>query len=209
MGLAQMQEAMARLYTDAALREQFFDDPQSGGGALGLNTDETRQLAQLSRRQVSFFACSLHNKRLIEISKLLPLTHRMLGPRFAELFRRYANTHVPAGTKRHREEALAFSAFVEQVAITEGIARWIVEAARYQAAWLKMADPSWRYTVRWFRYPVITPAARPNPPAAAPLAHPTLALWFRLSRRGRLRHVVLSVPPGRMPAILGYSSFFC
>ena len=26
MGLAQMQEAMARLYTDAALREQFFEN---------------------------------------------------------------------------------------------------------------------------------------------------------------------------------------
>jgi hypothetical protein len=64
MGLAQIQQVLARLYTDAALRERFFADPQRTGAELGLDAGEVHQLAHLSVQQVTFFARSLQRKRL-------------------------------------------------------------------------------------------------------------------------------------------------
>ncbi len=79
MGLARLQEVLAQLYTDAALRERFFADPQGVSEALGLQPEEAQQLTQLSAPQVDFFAESLKRKRLNEACKLLPLTRRVLG----------------------------------------------------------------------------------------------------------------------------------
>ncbi len=196
MGLAKLQGVLARLYTDAGLRERFFADPQTVGEALGLSDEESQQLAQLSAQQVNFFADSLKRKRLNEACKLMPLTHRVLGKRFGALFRRYADTHVPRGTKKHLEDALAFSAFVEQASPIKGIERWTVDLLRYEAAWLKAWDPTCRWILRWFQHPVAKLVHRLEMENEVPLprAKPTIAFWFRLSPRGRLCHFVLSLP---------------
>jgi hypothetical protein len=197
MGLAQIQRVLATLYTDAVWRERFFADPHRGGEALGLSAEETQQLAQLSAQQVAFFASSLQRKRLHEACKLLPLTHRVLGKRFAVLFRRYADTHVPKGPKKHREDAVAFSAFVERVMRGDGIEPpWVVELVCYEALWLNAADPTCRWMVRWFRYPMdkLVQSVVQGDGGQVSLMQPTIALWFRLSRHRRLRHVILSLP---------------
>lgn len=177
MGLAQVQEAMARLYTDAALRERFFADPHAGGEALGLSSGDTQQLAQLSRSQVTSFARSLRNKRLLDVVKQLPRTGSLLGERFVELFQRYTGTATPVGTRRQRVDALGFAGLIEQLALTEEIPLEVADAARIEAAWLKMADPTRRGAACWLRNPT-----------------PSLAVWFRPTRRGRLRHFVLTLP---------------
>ena len=118
-------------------------------------------------------------------------------PRFAALFRRYADTHVPKGQKKHRADAVAFSAFVEQVMRGDGIEPpWVVELARYEALWLNAADPTCRWMVRWFRYPMdkLVQSVVQGDGGQVSLTQPTIALWFRLSRHRRLRHVVLSLP---------------
>lgn len=197
MGLAQRQRVLATLYTDAVWRERFFVDPT---GALSPNaspSEETLQLAQLSAQQVAFFAGSLQRKRLNEACKLLPLTHRVLGKRFAVLFRRYADTHVPKGPKKHREDAVAFSTFVERIMRGDGIEPpWVVELARYEALWLNAADPTCRWMVRWFRYPMykLVRSVVQGEGDQVLLMQPTIAFWFRLSPYRRLRHVVLSLP---------------
>src|SRR5687767_13985849 len=99
MGLIVIQEAMARLYTDTGLREQFFSDPESVCEFLGLDSKEFEQLSQLSRTQVDHFAGSLQQKRLNEVEKLLPLTRRALGKEFVRLFFEFAESFVPKGIK--------------------------------------------------------------------------------------------------------------
>jgi hypothetical protein len=197
MGLAQIQHVLARLYTDRVLRERFFGDPQGVGEELGLTRDEMQQLAHLSEQQVDFFVQSLQNKRLKEVCKQLPLTYGVLGRRFGEMFGRYAHTHVPKGLRKHQEDALAFSAFLERVAREEGLEpAWVVDLMRYEAAWLKAADPACRWTVRWFRYPVnkLVRGVAQGGGMLLPQEQVTVALWTRISRRSRLRHIVLSLP---------------
>jgi hypothetical protein len=128
---------------------------------------------------------------------LLQLTHCVLGKRFAVLFRRYAETHVQKGPKKHRDDAVAFSAFVEQALRWDGIEPlWVVELVRYEASWLNAMDPTCRWMVRWFRYPMgkLVQSVAQGDGGRVSLVQPTIALWFRLSRHRRLRHVVLSLP---------------
>src|SRR5690349_6627866 len=95
MGLADVQGVLAQLYTNTALREHFLTDPRGVGQQLGLETADIEQIAQLSAQQVTRFAHSLHNKRLGEVYKLLPLSYKVLGKRFTALFCQYADTYIP------------------------------------------------------------------------------------------------------------------
>ena len=178
------------------LRERFFADPQGVSEALGLQPEEAQQLTQLSAPQVDFFADSLKRKRLNEACKLLPLTRRVLGKRFGALFRRYADTHAPSGVKKHLEDAVAFSLFVERAAPEEGIEPWLVDLLRYEAAWLKAWDPTFRWMARRFGFPVggLAQTLAHGDGAGMPQEQPTIALWFRILQRGRLRHVLLPLP---------------
>jgi len=197
MGLAHIQRGLAELFTNAHIRERFFADPHAIGELWGLSPDEGRQLAQLAAQQLHVFASSLQHKRLAEVRTCLPLTQRVLGKRFASLFRRYADTHLPRGIKKHRDDALAFAAFIEQVGCTEGVEPcWAVELARYEAACLTAADPTCRWVVRCFRHPLasVVWALAHGDDLPTPPIQPTLAVWVRLPKRGRLRHVVLTLP---------------
>lgn len=197
MGLAQQQRVLARLYTDTSVRERFFAQPQEKGEALGLSPDEAKWLALVSAVEVNFFAASLKRKRLNEVSKLVPLTRCMLGSRFAAFFMQYADTQAPKGSKNHRSDVIAFSSFIENLALIDELdPPWAADLIRYEAAWQTANDPRRRWAMRWFRYPIskiVRSLAQGN---GMPLSRvqPTIALWFRLSRRRGLRHLVLSLP---------------
>jgi hypothetical protein len=152
MGLAETQKVLARLYTDAGLRERFFADPLKTGEELGLGREEVRQLSLLSARQVNFFASSLHAKRLQEVRDLLPLTVRALGERAAPLFREYAETNLPGGIKKHRADAAAFAGHLTKTGAIKGAgSEWVAELARYERAWLEAADMTRGVIARRFR----------------------------------------------------------
>jgi hypothetical protein len=186
MGLAQVQMALARLYTDAAWRADFLADPEEAAAGLGLGAADVRQLAQLAPGQVQLVAGSLRRKRLNEVAKLLPLSHRALGPRFAALFWRHADTYLPRGTKRHRDDALAFAAFAARTARAEGLEPpWAADLMRYEAGWLAASVPGCRGLLRWFRYdPQALTRALVRDAMPLPEARSTLALWVRLPRGG-------------------------
>ena len=197
MGLVLIQRVLAQLYTDTVLRERFFADPQREGEALGLSSDDMQHLIQLSVPQVNFFAASLKRKRLNEVCKLLPLTHHVLGNRFAALFLRYADTHLPKGIKKHRDDAIAFAAFIEQVARVDGIEPpCFMDLARYEASCLKAADSTCRWLVCLFRHPMdkVVRNLVQGDDAPLPSAQLTIALWFRLFRQRQVRHLILSLP---------------
>ncbi|MEH2160387.1 MAG: hypothetical protein V7K38_04920 [Nostoc sp.] len=188
MGLAQTQDILAQLYTNTEFRERFFANPETVGAELGLSCDEAQKLAQLSAQEVNIFANSLKWKRLGEVRGLLPRTARVLGKNFTALFWRYAQTHLPKGIKKHREDAIAFANFITRVAQAEDIAPpWIADLVRYEKTWLLAYEPTSRLNVCWFRYPIgigSLDAMKPKP---------TIAIWFRFSERLQLRHIVRSL----------------
>ncbi len=198
MGLAETQRVLARLYTEAGFRDRFFADPAGGRGALGLGSDEAERLARLPAEQVYLFARSLRRKRLGAVASLLALTRRALSARFGFFFAQYADAHPAAGTRTPRADATAFAAFLARVTRDRRIEpAWVGDLARYEAAFLAVADPRRRWVIRWFAHPVgrlvrglVAGAGAPSPPR-----RPTVGLWCRLARRGRIWHLTLSLPP--------------
>jgi hypothetical protein len=197
MGLATAQAYLARLYTDRALREGFFADPVGAAAAAGLDPDDAAVLAQLAPAQVRFFARSLQRKRLGEVAKLLPATCAALGERFAPLFFRYAEASIPGGSAKHQADALAFCAYLRELARAGELdPGWIAAVPRYEAAWLTAWNPSCHVQVRAFRHAIpdiLTPQGEDARPIEPPL-RPTVALWWRPGRGGCVRHVMWSFP---------------
>jgi hypothetical protein len=195
MALADLQQSMARLYTDASLRERFFAEPGAAAEALGLAPGEAAQLAGLSKVEVSFFADSLRRKRLKQAAVLLPRTHRALGQRFAELFERHAVSSLPSGVRKNQQDAIRFAASIESIAGEVAIARWIVDLVRYEAALLRAADSASKWTACRLRYMVQdTSNASEQSCAPKPLRWPMLALWVRPRRGTRAWQINLSLP---------------
>ena len=194
MGLAQIQRLLAQLYTDATLRERFLRDRQAVADAFALSAEEVQQVSQLSAGQLTFFAHSLQRKRLNAVGKLLPLTKRALGGHFADLFAQHAVTFVPRGARRSRADAMGFADYVEEIAHRDGLEPpWVIELLRYEAARLTAVDPRSRCTIRWFRRPIgrLVRQVRQGERVPSSSRRPTIALWLRLSPRGRLWHVIL------------------
>jgi hypothetical protein len=121
MSLINLQQTLARIYTDSKLRDDFLTNPDVVGNSLGLNCQEIQQLSNLSRQQVNLFANSLKRKRLGKIRKLLPLTNEILGKEFDRLFFKFSETYLPTGDKKHLLDSIAFSKFLEPYLTTEKI----------------------------------------------------------------------------------------
>lgn len=198
MGLADVQRVLARAYTDAAFRERLLADPRRAAAEMGLAAADAEQLARLSAAQVKTFAASLRSKRRNEAGKLLPHTVRALSNRYAALFDRHAQTHVPSGINKPREDALAFADFLLREGPRQPV--WLADLVRYEGARLE-AHGARRVTWCRLRYApdaLIHAAAHPGEP---PPRQATLLVWYRPTPRGRLHHAEFSLPAvGRKPA---------
>ena len=73
---------------------------------------EIKQL-EVSLFQIDFFADSLKHKRMNEVSKQLPFSYSKFRTEFEELFIKYANTYLPSGIKKHRDDAEKFVEYVK------------------------------------------------------------------------------------------------
>jgi hypothetical protein len=191
------QEILARLYTEAGLRERFFADPRSVAKELRLTEAELQLLMRLPAAQVDFFARSLTHKRAREVSKLLPVTAQVLGKSFDAIFFRFAETYQPCGIKKHFDDALTFARFLRQRVRERALTPpWIGDLACYEAASLEATHSTRRFVWRFFRYavaPLVTLATiRYSVPSVLP--QPCIAIWFRPGRRSRLRHLTLPLP---------------
>ena len=192
MGLAEVQAALARLYVDPALRDRFFADPAAIGADLGLDAEEAMGLARIPRRQVEQFADSLRHKRRDQVRRVVPIAARAIGgDRFAELFERYATESAPRGSKADLDDAAGFVEAIGRWA-TQVEALWTVDLARYELAWRQAARAGRAPMGRIFRFPVARLATGRQPEPVAPRA--TLALWWRPTRWGAVRHIVISMP---------------
>jgi hypothetical protein len=192
MPLAAQQQLLARLYTEAGLRRQFFNQPEEVATAFGLSDCQVREFTRLSPTQVQSFARSLQRKRLNDLAKLLPATCRLLESRLDTLFLRFAECQATqASTKM--EEAAEFARFLRQHADAEGLVvhRAAAEMACYEAIRLGAARTA--LVFHWFYFDVGTlydDARRKRP--LSPRRKLTIAIWFRISRCAPLYHLLVS-----------------
>lgn len=176
-----LQPVLAQLYTNAELRSRFFANPQLVGAELGLNTTQIQQLSLLSAAEVNLFATSLKRKRLGEVQELLPMSAKALDKDFYKLFWQYAETYIPQGIKKHLLDAIAFANYIEKLDNIEP--EWILDLVKYEKSWLEATEPNRRLILRCFRY-----AVNRSDGNFQVLQQPSLAIWFRLLSRGKLRY---------------------
>jgi hypothetical protein len=192
MGLAELQQALARLSIDPVFRERFFTDPTNIGGTLGLSESESQNLARIPRRQIEQFAESLVRKRRDQVRRAIPITARILGDRFDDLFTQFVIDSAPRGSTADLNDAAEFVAAISRR--PEGIEPpWSVDHARYELAWRQAVQERRVLLVRRFRFAVARMASGQMPDSTV-LPQAALAFWWRLSRRAPIRHFVLSVP---------------
>jgi hypothetical protein len=187
MGLKEVQAALARLFTDAAARDEFFNDPKSGAAALGLNDNDARALAEIAPKALARFAGSLKSKQILDARKRMPLVAQTLGARFADHWRAATES---ANAKRPVEEARAVAERLAKLAAQGAIEpRWIGDLARYEAAFVEASGRRFGVRIRWFDYPVAALAAslRAGDGRESLAPRRTLAVWAR-APGGRLFH---------------------
>lgn len=197
MGLSEIEQILARLSNDEELRSRFVDDPFALGRELGLSAVASRQLRREAAARFDSFAASSRERRLVEMGKLLPLTHRVLGSRFAAHFKRYVSTHKPGGIERLFGDAIEFAGFLEKSLRVERVGSgWTLELLRYERARLKAADPKRRLVAAFFRHDISrlvrSVARREKQPTV--IRHATVALWMRSKRHGPVRYAAYSAP---------------
>jgi hypothetical protein len=174
MGLAEVQAALARLYTSAEAREALSTDPRHFEKEHGLSHEETRQLAGSVLKEADDFARALGRKRFSEAMKAMPNLEK-LEFRIDSLFARYAAA-TPLGSQRNPAlDALCFTRWLLRTADVE-LSSSDRDAVRYQEARILMQHTGRWLLVRWLLVPDRENASR------------SVAIWWRW--RGRLRHWV-------------------
>jgi len=194
MGLADVQTALAKLFTDENLRNRFFDDPLSVGRSLGLDDSEAAGLTGLSELHVTQFARSLRRKRVDDARKVLPLTSRALGDSFAPLLLGVLDGPLPRD--RHRDDARMLAMNLERLARNGTLdPPWAADLARYELTFTEIRKQRSVIIARRFRFPVGLLADAINRGEPIPQARPgcTVGLWLRIpGRRGVIHRVLFS-----------------
>jgi hypothetical protein len=106
MPASEVQQLLARLYTDPGMLKEFLSDREGFCATYANGCGEL--IRQIDPGQLEFFAVSLKAKRAGEVKKLLPMAVRALGSRFSEEFDRYSATTIASGDKKHLADAMAF-----------------------------------------------------------------------------------------------------
>lgn len=197
MGLSEIEQILARLSTDEKLRERFVNDPHALGRELGLTAAESRRLKREADARLESFIASGRDRRFHELSKLLPLTRRVLEKRFDAHFKRYAATHERGGIERLFGDAINFAGYLEKRLREERVGSgWTLEILRYEKARLKAADPKRRMVAAFFRHDISrlvrSVARKEEQPVVVKRA--TLALWMRSKRHEPVRYSAFSAP---------------
>lgn len=135
MELAASQKLQARLYTDSLLRKRFFADPVTVGAGFGLGADAARKLAQVPQEAVREFTRGLRRKRLDQVSRLLPLTTKLLGKDFGGVFKEYLLKGPAPDDQLAWKDALRFAKFFSIHTVKHPLSvNWAGELLRYETA---------------------------------------------------------------------------
>ena len=180
MSLKEIQNVLALIYTDKEFRNTFFNEPENTGVSNELTIAEINILKELPQERLNFFATSLQSKRLNQVIKLLPFTHKFLGKKFIDLFISFSSTYNPTGIKKHQDDAIKFSEYLQSVSESPVIA----EISRYEAIYLKAWHYPQRIIIGRFYYPVDQIIKYNNlEPKKQKL---TIIFWYRFFKQDKL-----------------------
>jgi len=129
MSLQKQQDFLARLFTDEGLRQNFLSEPDTIGAENGLSETEIVDLEAVLPEELGFFADSLFWKRLREVEKILPLSKKVLKEDFTKHFRQFSRAFNPQTIKKHFEDALEFSKFLQNQTLEP---RWVNDLAKFE-----------------------------------------------------------------------------
>jgi hypothetical protein len=184
MSLLDVQNLLARIFTDEDLRLRFLSEPDKIGIENNLSAAEIEQIRQILPEQINFFADSLFYKRLHEVEKLLPLTRKALGTEFEKYFREFANQFLPQTIKKHLEDAIEFIEFLQSKKI-EPV--WAKDLARFEGARLSFNNSEKRILLKRFDFDIreiIKEISRQGAKAQSDFpGRKTYAVWLRIGKR--------------------------
>lgn len=187
MGLRQQQNLLARLYTDAELRERFRDERCAVALEFGLSAAEGEDLAAIAEAEIDWFADSLFWKRLREIGKLLPATSRALGAELEVHFRNFSVGFNPQSVKKHLEDALEFSSWLLRA---NGISSEAADVVRFESTRLRHNVRQRRFSVCRSSYDIRPLLAGVSSDDALALKAKTgIAIWVTLRKRTRFFYI--------------------
>jgi len=180
MSLLDVQNFLARLYTDERLRREFLSAPEKIGKINNLNEKEIIELAEILPAELNLFADSLRWKRLREVEKLLPLTKQALAEDFEIYFREFAGVFLPATVKKHLEDAIHFAEFLQGKE-----KNWKKDLAKYERAKLEFNNSSKNFIFKVFDYNIKEIFRKGAKMQSEFKRKKTFALWLRIGKLAR------------------------
>lgn len=197
MGLSEIEQILARLSSDKELRERFVNDPFALGRELGLSPTSTRKLRRAAATRFDSFAATPHERRVVQVNKLLPLTHRVLKGRFTDYFDRWVAEHGAVSFERLFGDVFAFADYLEKKLTEEHLGSgWTLDILRFEKARLKAADPKRRFVIQTFRHDIsrlVRGVMRKGEMFAA-VRRRTVAVWWRRRKGDPVRYTVFGAP---------------
>lgn len=189
MALGETQTLLARLFTDAALRAQFFTSPVEVAKRNGLDEADARRLAQIDPAEIEAFARSLVGKRVLDLRKSMPLTARALDARFEIL----SIDAVGAPSRaRPAADAGALLRRLEELSARDDHLGFVADVARFEFAFIEAARPGiWLKRFHHDMAPLVS-ALRAGASVEARRRR-TIGVWAR-APGARLRWAMFGMP---------------
>ncbi|HEX8565929.1 MAG TPA: hypothetical protein VF648_09690 [Pyrinomonadaceae bacterium] len=181
MSLAEVQNLLARLYTDKVLRQKFLSAPEKTGREFNLTEKEIADLAAVLPAEFDFFSESLLFKRLREVEKLLPRTKEILSADFEKYFREFSNSFLPTSIKKHLEDAVQFADFLLKQELKSARLKDLI---RYEQANLSFNGFGKKFLLRRFNFNIKEISLK----GVQAQRKPSIAVWLRIG--GKTRHFV-------------------
>lgn len=180
MSLLDVQNFLARIYTDENLRREFLSAPEQTGRENNLTEEEIAELSAILPAELNLFADSLRWKRLREVEKLLPLTKQALAEEFEIYFREFAGGFLPTTVKKHLQDAIQFAKFLQSKE-----KNWKKDLAKYERAKLEFNNCGRNFIFKVFDYD-IKEIFRAGVRAQREFKRKkTFAVWLRIGRLAR------------------------
>ena len=192
MGLAEVQGALARLYIDPALRDRFFADPAGVGVELGLGAEESREAG----RRLAAAGRAVRRLAPAQAAGPGPSGHpdRRAGAgrpfrRAVRALRRGVCAAGVEGRPRRRDRVRRCARAMGETigrpgSSTSPATSWRGDRPHGRDAG-RSCGRSGSPSDGWCRDARSAGSVRPGP---------TLAIWWRPTGRGRIRHVVIGLP---------------
>jgi hypothetical protein len=197
MGLSDIEEILTRLSAEPELRARFVENPFALGREFGLTPTGTRQLRREAAARFDSFATTPRERRFVQVNKLLPMTHRVLGARFTNYFDRYVAEHGAVSVERLFGDVLHFAEYLEEKLRDDYLGSgWTLDLLRFEKSRVKAADPNRRLVVATFRHDIsrLVRGVTRKDAMFEVVVRRSVAIWWRRSPRAPVRYAVFAAP---------------